>query len=74
MIHDSCKYFNRSFRRTRSDIERSFGILKFSYSAVGSSRFRSRRHHSPLVMNLCAALFNRRKMIFNDMRQNLNIN
>ena len=50
-------------------IERCFGILKNSYSAVGTRRFRSRRWNGPLICNLTAALYNRRKCMFNHMRE-----
>ena len=69
-IHNVINFFNdcRTFRTRRALIERCFGILKNSYSAVGTRRFRSRRWHGPLICNVTAALYNRRKRIFQDMR------
>ena len=54
-------------------IERCFGILKFSYFSVGTRRFRSRRWHGPLICNIGAALYNRRKLLFDDIRRGLDL-
>ena len=58
----------RTFRARRSMIERCFGIMKNSYCAVGTRRFRSRHWNGCVVMNLSAALYNRRKLIFKNLR------
>ena len=50
-------------------IERCFGIIKNSYCSVSSSRFRNRRYHGPIFCNLIAALFNRRKILFQLIRR-----
>ena len=50
-------------------IERCFGILKNSYCSVGSRRYRGRRFNGPIICNLTAALYNRRKMIFSSIRR-----
>ena len=50
-------------------IERCFGILKMSYAAVGTRRFRSRRWNGIVICNVSAALYNRRKIIFHRMRR-----
>ena len=50
-------------------IERCFGILKNSYRSAGSRRFRVRRWVGPIVCNLSAALYNRRKILFHMIRQ-----
>ena len=60
--------FYRTFKSRRSMIERCFGILKNSYSSVGTRRFRSRRWQGPLICNLTAALYNRRRRIFRNFR------
>ena len=52
-----------SFKARRTFIERCFGVLKGSYSAVGTRRFRSRRWCGPVICNVSAALYNRRKYI-----------
>ena len=58
----------RSFRRVRSLIERCFGCLKTSYVSVGTRRFRSRRWILPVICNLTAGLYNRRRLLFKRMR------
>ena len=60
----------RTFRRRRSMIERCFGIMKNSYGAVGTRRYRSRKWSGPLICNISAALYNRRKVMFMEMRRN----
>ena len=62
-----------SFRSRRSMIERCFAIIKNSYAATGTRRFRSRRWHAPIICNLSAALYNRRRMIFTKFRRNLGL-
>ena len=52
------------FSSARSAIERAFGIIKSSYTCVGTRRFQSCRHMAPLICNLTAAMQNRRKIIF----------
>ena len=54
-------------------IERCFGILKNSYSSVGTRRYRGRRWCGPLICNLTAALYNRRKIMFQTLRNHLGI-
>ena len=54
-------------------IERCFGILKTSYFSAGTRRFRSRKIHGPLICNLTAALYNRRKMLFKQLRRSLGL-
>ena len=54
-------------------IERCFGVLKNSYSAAGTRRFRSRRWNGPLICNVSAALYNRRKILFQKLRTNLGL-
>ena len=61
------------FRSCRSTIERSFGIIKSSYCTAGTRRFRSRRWLAPIICNLTAALSNRRKELFDEIRINLNL-
>ena len=61
------------FKNCRTSIERCFGILKSSYCCVGTRRFRSSRFIGPLICNVTAAMCNRRKMMFQIMRQNLNL-
>ena len=61
-------YHSRTFKSRRSMIERCFGILKNSYSSVGVRRFRNRRWIGPVVCNLTAALYNRRKILFHLIR------
>ena len=61
------------FRSCRSTIERIFGIIKSTYCAAGTRRFRSRRWLAPLICNLSAALSNRRKFMFDQIRRNLNL-
>ena len=58
----------RTFRGRRAMIERCFGILKNSYTSAGTRRYRSRKLTGPLICNLTAALYNRRKLIFNLIR------
>ena len=60
------------FRSCRTTIERCFGIIKSSYCSAGTRRFRSKRFLAPLICNVTAALSNRRKEIFDEIRQNLN--
>ena len=62
--------FFRTFKAWRTMIERCFGILKNSYCAVGTRRYRSRRWNGPLICNLTAALYNRRKIIFHYIHRN----
>ena len=50
-------------------IERCFGILKNSYSAVGTRRYRGKRWDAPLICNITAALYNRRKIMFMNYRR-----
>ena len=65
-------YFTiRSFSTRRSLIERVFAILKNSYISAGTGRFRSRKWHGPLICNTTAALYNRRKIIFQTMRSEM---
>ena len=54
-------------------IERCFGIIKNSYSSVGTRRYRGRRFNGPLICNLSAALYNRRRYNFMEMRLNLGL-
>ena len=61
------------FKSCRTSIERCFGMLKSSYSSVGSRRFRHKRWLGPLICNLTAALFNWRKMMFAILRENLDL-
>ena len=44
-----------------------------SYAAAGTGRFRSRRCFAPVVCNLTAALYNRRKLIFEQYREALGV-
>ena len=67
-IHHDTWFFYRTFRKRRSMIERVFGIIKNSYTASGT-KFRSRRVNAPIICNLVASLFNRRKIMFHRMRQ-----
>ena len=69
VLDDIFKPFIRSFRKFRGSIERCFGVLKTSYVAVGTRRFRSRRWIGPVVCNLTAAMYNRRRFIFNQLRE-----
>ena len=57
-----------TFKKRRSMIERCFGILKNSYASVGTRKFRLRRHNGPLICNLTAALYNRRRLFFHNIR------
>ena len=50
-------------------IERCFGVLKSSYKSVGTLRFRSRRWNGPLICNLTAGLYNHRKLLFSQLRE-----
>ena len=61
--------FSRTFRSRRAMIERCFGILKNSYSAVGTRRYRCRKWSGPLICNITAALYNRRKLMFLNFRR-----
>ena len=58
----------QAFRSRRSMIERCFGIIKNSYSSVGTRRFRNRRWEAPIICNLTAAMYNRRRLIFSKFR------
>ena len=49
-------------------IERCFGIIKNSYASVGCYKYRNRRWIGPIFCNVVAALFNRRKIIFQQIR------
>ena len=49
-------------------IEQCFGILKNSYTAAGTLRYRNRRWTGPIVCHITAALFNRKKMIYKMIR------
>ena len=72
MLYKQCFIFNiRSFRRRRGLIERCFGILKSSYFSAGSRRFRSRGWHVPIVANIYGALFNKRHILFQELRKAL---
>ena len=61
------------FRSCRTTIERCFGIIKTSYSSAGTRRFRSSRFMAPLICNVTAALSNRRKEFFDELRLNLRL-
>ena len=61
------------FRSCRTTIERCFGIIKSSYCSVGTRRFRSNRFMGPLICNITAALSNRRKDLFDQIRIDLNL-
>ena len=65
--------WSRTFRSRRNMIERCFGILKNSYSSVGTKRFRSCRWNGPIICNLTAALYNRCKILFQRLRQQLRV-
>ena len=49
-------------------IERVFGTLKNSYSSVGVLCYRGNKHIGPLICNVTASLFNRKKHMFQDLR------
>ena len=57
------------FKSCRTSIKRCFGILKSPYSSVGTRRFRNRRWIAPLICNVTAALFNRRKKMFATLKE-----
>ena len=61
----------RDFSSCRSAIERVFGSLKSSYSLLGTKCYRSKCFLTPLLLNLCTALGNRQKKIFNNIREQL---
>ena len=63
------KIFFRLFKSARSAIERVFGTMKTSYCAVGCSHFCNRRFLAPLVSNVRASFFNRRRIIFKMLRE-----
>ena len=62
-----------TFKARCTMIERCFGVLKSSYSSAGTRCFRSRRWHGPLICNLTAALYNRRRLLLMQMRQNIGV-
>ena len=61
------------FKNCRTLIERCFGILKSSYTCVVTRRFRSRRWIAPLICNLSAAMFNRRRKMMIMLWESLDI-
>ena len=62
-----------AFKSRRSMIERCFGIIKKSYAASGTHHFRHRRWHGPLICNVSAAMYNRCRIIFTHVCENLNL-
>ena len=61
------------FRNCRGAIERCFGVLKSTYSSVGTRRFRSRRWLAPLICNITAAFYNRRKKMMAILRESMDV-
>ena len=64
----------RDFSSCRNTIERCFGTLKCAYTSAGTRRFRHRHWIGPLICNLSAALYNRRKKMFLRLRHDLGFN
>ena len=61
------------FRNAHASIERCFGILKSSYCNAGSRRYRGRHWLAPLIFYVSGALYNRRHIMMNILRENLDI-
>ena len=63
----------RDFRSCRNAIERVFGNIKSTYCSTGTRRFRHRCWLGPLICNLSAGLYNRRKLMFQTFRRDLHL-
>ena len=74
ILKSTCIMINtfRSFNAARAVIERVFGVMKSSYRCVGTRRLRNRRNIGPLICNVSAGLYNRRKIHFSILRERLN--